>query len=97
MSDYVRVATFEADDAAIDALIGEINNSPGPPPEIPAKSIMIGTDRANGRVRVVVRFGSEEDLATGSAALDGMSPPDDSGNIRRVSVEKYKIELERTA
>jgi hypothetical protein len=95
--DYVRVAMFEADDAAIDAMVNEINSAEGPPPDVPAKSIMVGTDRANGKVRVVVRFGSEEDLEKGSAALDAMSPSDTMGNIRRTGVEKFKIELERQA
>jgi hypothetical protein len=97
MPDYVRVATFEADDAAIDAMVKEISSAEGAPPDVPAKSIMIGTDRANGKVRVVVRFGSEEDLQKGSAALDAMSPTDIAGNIRRTSVETFQIELERQA
>ena len=45
---------------------------------------------------IVVRFGSKEDLETGSATLDAMSPPDDSG-MRRVSVDKFEVVLERDA
>lgn len=96
MSDWVRVATFEGDEAAAQAIVDEINKSDGPPPGIPAKSIMVGFDRENNHIRIVVRFDSEENLRTGSETLDGMSPPDDSG-MRRIGVEKLEILLERQA
>src|SRR5438477_8748768 len=96
MSDWVRVATFEADDAAVASMVEEINSSEGPPPGIPAKAIMVLADRENGRARVVVRFGSEADLRTGSETLDGMEPPPEA-EMRRISVEKYEVVLERQA
>ena len=96
MSDWVRVATFEGDESAAKAIVEEIDKEPGPPPGIPAKSIMVGYDRENNHVRVVVRFDSEENLETGSATLDGMEPPPDAG-MRRISVEKLEILLERQA
>jgi hypothetical protein len=94
MTDYVRVASFEADEAAINTLVSEINSHDGPPEGVPAKSIMVGADRAAGKVRVVVRFGSEEDLRKGSEVLDAMSPPQ-GANMRRVAVETFEIVLER--
>ena len=96
MSEWVRVATFEGDENAARAIVDEINKSDGPPPGIPAKSIMVGLDRENNHVRVVVRFDSQENLETGSATLDGMEPPPDAG-MRRISVEKLEILLERFA
>jgi hypothetical protein len=96
MSDWVRVATFEADDDAIDAMVREISSAEGPPPDIPAKSIMVTADRENGRARIVVRFDSEENLRTGSATLDQMEPPADA-QMRRISVETFEILLERQA
>jgi hypothetical protein len=96
MSDWVRVATFEGDEAAARAIVDEINKADGPPPGIPAKSIMVNLDRENNHVRVVVRFGSEEDLQTGSATLDGMEPPPDA-SMKRISVEKLEVLLERQA
>jgi hypothetical protein len=94
--DYVRVATFEADDAAIDAMVQEISSAPGPPPDVPGKSIVVLADRAAGIARIVVRFGSQEDLEKGSAALDAMSPPE-AASVRRVSVEKFEVLLDRSA
>jgi hypothetical protein len=96
MPEYVRVATFEADNAAIDGLISAISAEAGPPEGVPAKSIMVVTDRAAGKVRTVVRFGSEEDLRKGNEALDAMTRPENI-NVRRVSVESFQIELERQA
>ena len=96
MSDWVRVATFEGDEAAARRMVEEIEKSPGPPPGIPAKSIMVNLDRENNHVRVVVRFDSKENLETGSATLDGMEPPEDAG-LRRIAIEKLEVLLERQA
>ena len=96
MPEYVRVATFEADNDAIDAIVKEIDSSEGPPPNIPAKTIMVLRDRAGGRARIVVRFDSEENLRKGSETLDAMEPPP-GGNMRRVSVETFEVVLERQA
>jgi hypothetical protein len=94
--DYVRVATFEADEAALDTILKEISSSEGPPPDVPGKSIMVLADRAAGKIRVVVRFGSEDDLRRGSATLDAMNPPE-GAQMRRVSVESFEVVLERQA
>jgi hypothetical protein len=96
MAEYARVVTFEADDAAIDALVNEIKTADGLPENIPGTRITVLADRAAGRVLVSVRFGSEEDLKKGSEAFEAMSPPD-TGNIRRVSVDAYEVMLDRTA
>jgi hypothetical protein len=96
MSEWVRVAVFEADEAAARQMVDEINKEPGPPPGVPAKSIMIGFDHEKNQVRAVVRFGSEEDLETGSATLDGMTPPADV-EMKRISVDKLEVLLERQA
>lgn len=96
MSEWVRVARFEGDEAAARRIVEEIEKEPGPPPGIPAKSITVGLDRENNQVHVVVRFDSKENLETGSATLDGMEPPEDAG-MRRISVEKIEVLLQRQA
>ena len=94
MPEYVRLVTFEADDAALDELVAQIDGSDMPPENVPAKRILVLADRGAGKVLVAVRFGSEEDLRKGSAALEAMSPPAGS-NIRRVSVDELEVALER--
>ena len=95
MAEYVRVATFDTDDASLDGLVNEINSHDGPPEGVPAKQITVLADRSAGKVLVVVRFGSEDDLRKGSEALEAMNPPDTG--MRRVSVESYEVLLERQA
>jgi hypothetical protein len=96
MAEYARVVTFDADEAALEALLSEINSHDGPPEGVPAKRITVLADRSAGKVVVAVRFGSEEDLRKGGEALEAMSPPA-GGTIRRVSVDAYEIVLERDA
>lgn len=96
MPEYARVVTFDADDAALKALVAEIDASAEPPDGVPAKRITVLADRAAGTVVVAIRFRSEEDLRKGAAALEAMSPPE-AGSIRRVSVESYEVVLEKEA
>ena len=96
MTEYARVVTFEADAAALEALVGEINASDSPPEGIPATRVSVLADRAAGRVVVSTRFASEEDLRKGAETLEAMSPPE-GGNIRRVSVDTYEVVVEMQA
>ena len=94
MSAHVRVATFEMDEAALEALIDRIGSEERPPDGVAAKRITMLADRAAGRLVVAMRFDSEDDLRAGSAVLDGMEPPV-AGNRQRVSVDAYEVVLER--
>ena len=95
MAQYSRVATFEFDDAALDALLERIRGE-GMPEGVPAQRVTVLADRSRGKVIVAIRFGSEADLEQGSATLDGMSPPE-TGTRRRVSVETFEIVLDMEA
>ena len=96
MPDYARVVTFDADGAALDAVVREINASGGPPEGVPAKRITVLADRAAGKMVIAVLFGSEEDLQRGAATFEAMSPPD-TGSMRRTSVTAYEVVLDRKA
>jgi hypothetical protein len=96
MPDYARVVTFDADGAALDAVVSEINASGGPPEGVPAKRITVLADRAAGKMVIAVLFGSEEDLQRGAATFEAMSPPD-AGSMRRTSVTAYEVVLDRKA
>jgi hypothetical protein len=95
MAEYARVVTFDADEAALDALLSEINSAAGPPEGVPATRITVLADRPAGKVVVAVRFASEEDLRKGSETFEAMSPP--TGGMRRVSVDAYEVVLERNS
>jgi hypothetical protein len=94
MTEFARVVTFEADDAALDAMLSEINSAQAPPEGVKATRVTVLADRSGGRAIVSVRFGSEEDLRKGAEVFEAMSPPD-AGNIRRVSVDVYEVVLDR--
>jgi hypothetical protein len=96
MPEYARVVTFDADEAALDAVLAEINASNGPPEGIPATRITVLADRAAGKVVVSVRFPSRDDLEKGAAVFEAMSPPD-VGSMRRTSVNAYEVVLDREA
>jgi hypothetical protein len=97
MAEYARVVTFEADAAAIDAMVKEIGSADGPPEGVNAKQITVFADRAGGKVLVAVRFESEEALRKGAEVFEAMSPPQDAGSIRRVAVDAYEVVIERDA
>lgn len=94
MPEYARVATFDMDDAALDALVSRIGSEDGRPDGVPAKRITILADRSAGKVVVAIRFGSEDDLRKGAEVLEAMSPPD-VGSRSRVSVDSYEVVFER--
>jgi hypothetical protein len=96
MAEFVRVAEFEADDAAVDALVKEIEADAGPPEGVPATAITILRSIDSNKLRIATFFGSEDDLRKGSETLDAMNPPEDL-NIRRVAVEKFQVALTRKA
>jgi hypothetical protein len=94
MPEFARVVTFEADAAAIDAMVNEISSSQAAPEGVNASRVTVLADRAAGRAVISVRFPTEEDLKKGAAVFESMSPPE-VGNIRRVSVEVYEILVDR--
>jgi hypothetical protein len=94
MPDYVRSTTFDADEAGLEALVEAINSSQSPPPGVPATHVTVLADRALGRVRIVTRFASEEDLRKGSEALDAITPTG-TGLMKRVTRERFEVVLER--
>jgi hypothetical protein len=96
MAEFARVVTFEADDAALDAMLSQISSAQGAPEGVKATRLTVLADRPGGRAIVSVRFGSEEDLRKGAEVFEKMSPPD-TGNIRRVSVDVYEVVFDRQA
>ncbi len=96
MAEYARIVTFEADAAALEAMVNTIGSHDRPPDGVPATQITVLANRSTGTILVDVRFGSEDDLRAGAAALEAMSPPTGL-NMRRVSVVEYEVVLDRQA
>ena len=93
---YVRVADFDADDAAIDGFAAMVNADPDPPEGVPATGNNVLANRDKGKMRVVVFFDSEEDLRKGSETLDSMSPREDL-SLRRTNVETFELLVQMQA
>ena len=87
---YARVTRFEGGTAeALQAAAKQVTSSSDPPPGVPAQGFTMLIDTESGRSIGIVLFATEEDYATGDAALEAMTPSDDGGH--RVSVEKYEV------
>jgi len=88
---YVRVATFENSgdiDAAVEQVKGDVENDNRPPGLEDAKGMMMLVNRESGKSMGIVMFETEEALKRGDAALNEMSPSD---NSKRSSVEIYEM------
>ena len=85
-----RVVSFDGVDAErMAAMLGEMEGESGPPPEVPAKGIVVLHDADASRALVVLFFDSEEDYRRGDEVLSAM--PADETPGRRSSVEKYEV------
>ena len=93
---YARVARWEGGDAAaIKASAGEIQSQAqeGPPEGVPAVGLTMLVDPDGGRVLFISLFETEEDLRTGDATLNAMSPPGD-GMGTRGPIEVYEVAVD---
>ena len=89
---YARVVKWEGGDAAairesVERIRGEAQS--GPPEGVPAKGFTFLADPDAGRVIAISLFETEEDLRTGDAKLNEMSPPASMGT--RSAVETYEV------
>jgi hypothetical protein len=90
---YARVARFEGGDAdGIRRGVAAISQQAeqGPPEGVPAVGFLLLIDPDNGRTLAISLFETEEDMRTGDATLNEMSPP--PGTLaKRASVEFYEV------
>lgn len=90
-----RVVTFDGVDRdRINAVKEEIETGERPA-DVPATEILILHDSSADSALAIVFFDSEEDYATGDAALSAMPAGDTPG--RRTSVTKYEVVGRMTA
>jgi len=90
---HARVARFEGASAdEMDTIIEDINSrgGSGPPEGVPAVGFILLADKQNGTSLAISFFETEENMRTGDAALNEMSPPAHSGG-RRTAVEFYEV------
>jgi hypothetical protein len=91
---YARIARFEgADPARMQEMADQIKGETGPPEGVPATRFMLLLDRSSGTSLGISFFESEEDMRTGDATLNAMTPPA-AATGQRASVEFYEVAAE---
>ncbi|MBS1885974.1 MAG: hypothetical protein JSU06_02190 [Actinobacteria bacterium] len=93
---YVRAVRFtDVSAERMEQLLARIEESDGPPPDIPATGLTILADGAQGTAVVLQYFASAEDMEAGARAFEAMDPGETPGT--RASVDMCEVRLELTA
>lgn len=92
---YVRTVRFtDVSAERMQGLLARIEESDGPPPGVPAKSLKVLFDSAQGTAVVLQYFESAEDMEAGDKVFSAMDPSDTPGT--RASVDMCEVRFERT-
>jgi hypothetical protein len=92
---YVRVVRFtDVSAERIEALVARIDESEGPPPDVPTTGLKFLLDEAQGTAVVLQYFETAEDMAAGAEVLSAMDPADTPGTRASVDMCEVKLELE---
>jgi hypothetical protein len=91
---YVRVVRFTDVNAdRLDALLGRIDESEGPPPGVPATGLTILFDKTQGTAVVLQAFETAEDMTEGGKAFAAMDSSETPGTRASVDACELKREL----
>ncbi len=90
---HARVVRFtDVDPERIAAITARIEESDGPPPDVPSTGMKMLLDEAQSTAVALVFFATEEDMRKGSEALDQMDAGETPGT--RVSVDLCEVKFE---
>lgn len=91
---YVRVVRFtDVSAERIEALLARIEESEGPPPDVPATGLNVLFDESQGTAVVLQYFETAQDMDAGAQVFSAMDPSDTPGT--RASVDMCELKLER--
>jgi hypothetical protein len=91
---YVRVVRFtDVSAERMEGLNARIEESDGPPPDVPATGLKVLFDESQGTAVVLQYFETADDMAAGAQAFSAMDPADTPGT--RASVDMCELKLER--
>ena len=91
---YVRVVRFtDVSAERIEGLLARIEESGGPPDDVPATGLNVLFDESQGTAVVLQYFETADDMAAGAKAFSAMDPADTPGT--RGSVDMCELKLER--
>jgi len=90
---FVRVVRFtDVDPQRVEQLVGEIDQSQGPPPGIKATSLQILLDSDQRSSVVLQFFDSAEDMRDSEAAFEAMDASETPGT--RASVDRCELKAD---
>jgi hypothetical protein len=91
---YVRVVRFTDVSAdRVSATVARVEESEGPPPEVPATGIQMLYDEEQRTAVVLQFFDTSDDMRAAEQFFSGMDPSDTPGT--RSSVDRCEVKLER--
>lgn len=91
---YVRVVRFtDVSPERIEEVLTRIDDSGGPPPDVPATGLTMLLDESQGTAVVLQYFETAEDMSAGAQAFSAMDPSETPGT--RASVDMCEVKLER--
>ena len=91
---HVRVVRFsDVTVERVEQLLARIEESGGPPPDVPATGLQMLFDEAQGTAVVLQFFDTAEDMSAGDQAFGAMDPSETPGI--RTSVDMCELKLER--
>lgn len=91
---YVRVVRFtDVSAERIQALLARVEESEGPPPDVPATGLRVLFDESQGTAVVLQYFETAQDMDAGAQVFSAMDPSDTPGT--RASVDMCELKLER--
>jgi hypothetical protein len=91
---YVRVVRFtDVSAERIEALLARIEESEGPPADVPATGLKVLFDESQGTAVVLQYFDTAQDMDAGAQVFSAMDPSDTPGT--RASVDMCELKLER--
>jgi hypothetical protein len=92
---FVRVVRFtDVSPERIDQLNARIEESDGPPPDVPATGLQILVDKDQGTAVVLQFFDTAEDMATGAKTFAAMDPSETPGTRASVDMCEMKLDLD---
>ncbi len=91
---YARVVRFtDVSPEQIAQVERQIEESDGPPPDVPATGIRVMIDEAQSTAVVLLLFATEEDMRAGGEVLDAMDAGETPGT--RASVDLCEVKVDR--
>jgi hypothetical protein len=92
---HIRVVRFtDVDPERIAGLLARIEESDGPPPDVPTTGLKILHDEGQGTAVVLQYFATAEDMDAGAQAFSAMDAAETPGVRASVDMCEIKLELE---